>query len=115
MKHAPGNQVHHSRNNNANPSASARLLIVGEQLLNATGQLRNQDLDVLVCLKTTYDTELMPHQIGEHDVGTRSANIDTDNTTLPRIDVQECWTATATNRLTDGPFENQRLIKQFTD
>src|SRR4030095_1137467 len=54
-------------------------------------------------------------QIGDHDEGSRCANIYTNNTSLSRVDVEKRWSTAPANSLTNGTFKDQRFVEEFAD
>ena len=97
------------------PSTSADFAGVCEHLLDASRQFLRQHLDVFAGLKTADDAQLFAHQIRNQDVGARGANVDADDATLARVDVQESGTAPASDGFADSAFEDQRLAEQLAD
>jgi hypothetical protein len=115
MHHATGGWIDHSGDSDTNACARSNLLVVSEQLFDTPGDVLYQDAEVFVCLKTGDSAQLVSHEIRDDDIGSRSTNIDPDNTSLARVDVEKRWPATSTNSFTKGPFEDQSLIEEFAD
>src|SRR5262249_33635812 len=78
-------------------------------------KLLNQHIDFAIGLKTADDAELAAHQIGDDDVSSRRANINTDNAALTGVDEEKRWTAATSDGFTDSAFEDQRLTEEFAD
>ena len=111
MQHATLRRIDHARHSHADTFARAELFMVGKYLLDATREFLDQHINVAIRLKTADNSELPAHQIGDEDVSPRRANIDTDNTTLARVDVKKGRPAAATDGFTESAFEDQRLAR----
>src|SRR5689334_1697687 len=94
MDHAALGRIDHAWDGHTHAFTS---VVIGQYLLDATGELLNEHVNVAVGLKTADDAELPAHQIGDKYVGARRTNIDTDNAALARVDVKERRAATASD------------------
>jgi hypothetical protein len=82
VQNATCGQVNHSGNNDADSRTGTYICVICEYMLYPAGELLYQNIDVFVGLKTTDASELMTHQISDHDVCTGSADIDPHDTAL---------------------------------
>ncbi len=115
MQYTSARWIDHAGNNYAHTFARTDLLVVGENLPDATREFRYQNGHVFVCLKTADYAELVSEQIGDHDVGARCANIYTNNASLSRVDIQKRWPTTTADGFTNGAFKDQRFVEEFAD
>jgi len=107
--------IDHAGNNYTNAFACSDLFVIRQDLSNASRKLGNQNVDISVCLKTANYTELVSEQIRDHDEGSRCANIDTYDTSLPGIDVKKRRSTATAHSFTNGTFKDQRFVEEFAD
>src|SRR5687767_7678004 len=113
MKHATQRRIDHAGDNHAHTFTRAELAEVSEHLLDAARELFRQHVDLFAGLKTVDDAQLLAHQIGEQDVSARSTNVDADDASLTRVNVQERGPASASYGFADSAFEDQRFAEKF--
>src|SRR5262245_40381147 len=115
MHYAPFRRIDHAGHRHADTFTGADPFVLAQYLLDTTRKFLNQHVDLAIGLKTTDYAELAAHQVGDEDVSSRSANVDADDATLARVDVEKSRTAAAPHRFTERAFEDQRLAEQFAD
>jgi hypothetical protein len=83
-------------------------------LLDATSKFLGQEANISIRLEARNGSQLPTHQIRDHDVSSRRANIDANDAAFSRIDIEKRWFSAAADGLSHCPFKNQGFIQQFT-
>jgi hypothetical protein len=84
-------------------------------LLDTTSEILNENVIIPICLEATDGPDLVTHQIGNHDVGSRRADINPNYATLPGINVKESGPAATTDRFAKSAFKDQAFLEKFTN
>src|SRR5882762_9589257 len=113
MQHTAHSLFNHAWYYHPDAFACTSLLVVHQRLLDATCKFLRQEANISIRLEAGNGSQLATHQVCDHDVRSRRANIDADNAALSGAAVYQGRTPTTPDRFSHCTFKNQGFTQEL--